>query len=80
MDEFIKLEVNNIADQIKYLAALRALTVKEVKNQVNYKYNKTDSNRNLSNKFRNKTIRLSEIAEIFDILGYELYIRKIHAN
>ena len=77
MDDFTKLEIENLAHQVKYLAALRAMTVTQVKEKVNEKYNKIDSNRNLSNKFHNKTIRVSEIAEILDVLGYELYIRKI---
>ncbi len=76
MDGYIKLELENLAHQIKYLAALEALTVTKVKEEVNKKYNKKDSNRNLSNKFRNKTIRVSEIAEILDILNYELYVHK----
>ena len=52
------------------------MTVLKVKEEVNKKYNKTDSNRNLSNKFRNKTIRGSELAEILDILEYDIYIHK----
>ena len=55
---------------------MEGMTVTKVKEEINKKYNKTDSNRNLSNKFRNKTIRVAELAEIFDILGYELYIHK----
>ena len=72
----MKLETNNLALQIKYLSALDGLTVTKVKELVNNKYNKTDSNRNLSNKFRNKTIRVSELAEIADILGYDIYLHK----
>ena len=76
MEDLVKLEIDNLAHQVKYLAALKAMTVKDVKEKVNEKYGKTDSNRNLSNKFRTKTIRISEISEIFDILGYDLYIKK----
>lgn len=76
MDDKIKLELNNLALQIKYLSALEGFTVTKVKHMVNEKYNKFDSNRNLSNKFRNKTIRVSELAEIADILGYDLYLHK----
>ena len=65
-----------MALQIKYLAALNGLTVTKVKEEVNKKFNKSDSNRNLSNKFRNKTIRVSELVEILDILDYEIYIHK----
>ena len=78
MDREIKLETENLAQQIKYLSALEGLTVKKVKELVNEKYNKTDSNRNLSNKLRNKTFRVSELAEILDILEYEIILRKKH--
>lgn len=78
MDREIKLETENLAQQIKYLSALEGLTVKKVKELVNKKYNKTDSNRNLSNKLRNKTFRVSELAEILDILEYEIVLRKKH--
>lgn len=76
MDKEIKLEAENLASQIKYLAAIEGFTVTKVKDEVNKKYKKTDSNRNLSNKFRNKTIRVSELVEILDILDYEIYIHK----
>ena len=76
MDNEVKLETENLAHQIKYLAAMNGFTVLKVKEEVNKKYNKSDSNRNLSNKFRNKTIRVSELAEILDILNYDLYIHK----
>ena len=76
MDKEVKLETENLALQIKYFAALNGLTVTKVKEEVNKKFNKSDSNRNLSNKFRNKTIRVSELVEILDILDYEIYIHK----
>jgi len=76
MDNIVKLETENLALQVKYLAALEGMTVTKLKEEINKKYNKTDSNRNLSNKFRTKTIRVSEINEIFDILGYDIYVHK----
>ena len=76
MEKEVKLETENLALQIKYLSALNGLTVTKVKELVNKKYNKTDSNRNLSNKFRNKTIRVSELVEIAEILGYDIYLHK----
>lgn len=76
MDREIKLETENLASQIKYLAALDGFTVTRVKEEVNKKYQKTDSNRNLSNKFRNKTLRVSELVELLDILDYDIYIHK----
>ena len=76
MDREIKIETENLALQLKYIAALEGLTMTKVKTLVNKKYNKTYSNRNLSNKLRNKTFRVTELAEIADILGYELYLKK----
>ncbi len=76
MEREVKLETENLALQIKYLAALEGLTVTKVKEEVNKRYNKTDSNRNLSNKFRNRTIRVSELVEILNILDYDIYIHK----
>lgn len=76
MEIEIKLETDNLASQIKYLAALDGFTVTKVKEKVNKKYQKTDSNRNLSNKFRNKTLRVSELVELLDILDYDIYIHK----
>ncbi len=76
MDREIILETDKLALQIKYLAAIDGLTVKRVKELVNEKYGKSDSNNNLSNKLRNKTFRVSELAEIADILNYEIILRK----
>ena len=76
MERETKLETDNLASQIKYLAALDGFTVTKVKEKVNKKYQKTDSNRNLSNKFRNKTLRVSELVELLDILDYDIYIHK----
>lgn len=76
MEREIKLETENLTQQIKYLSALEGLTVTKVKDLVNRKYNKTDSIRNLSNKLRNKTFRVTELAEILDILNYEIILRK----
>ena len=76
MEREIKLETENLTQQIKYLSALEGLTVTQVKDLVNRKYNKSDSIRNLSNKLRNKTFRVTELAEILDILNYEIILRK----
>ncbi len=76
MNREIRLETENLAQQIKYLSALEGLTVTKVKQLVNEKYNKTDSIRNLSNKLHNKTFRVSELAEILDILNYDIILRK----
>ncbi len=71
-----RLDLDNLKEQIKYLAAVQGITMNKLKQEVNSKYNKTDSVRNLGNKLRNKTFRVSELAEIADILGYEIYLHK----
>ncbi|CDE45192.1 putative uncharacterized protein [Clostridium sp. CAG:768] len=76
MDREIKLETDKLAQQLKYLAAMDGLTVKKVKELVNEKYGKHDSNNNLSNKLRKQTFRVTELAEILNILNYEIILRK----
>ena len=76
MNAEYKLETENLKEQIKYLSALQGITMSKLKDEVNSKFNKTDSVRNLGNKLRNKTFRVSELAEILDILGYEIILRK----
>ncbi len=76
MNNEYTLETENLKEQIKYLAALQGITMSKLKDEVNLKFKKTDSVRNLGNKLRNKTFRVSEFAEILDVLGYELILRK----
>ena len=76
MENEYRLETDNLKEQIKYLAALQGITMSRLKDEVNIKYNKTDSIGNLGNKLRNKTFRVSELAEILDILNYEIILRK----
>ena len=76
MDREIKLETDKLAQQLKYLAAMDGWTVKKVKELVNEKYGKHDSNNNLSNKLRKQTFRVTELAEILNILYYEVILRK----
>ena len=76
MNDEYKLETENLKEQIKYLSALQGITMSKLRDEVNSKFNKTDSVRNLGNKLRNKTFRVSELAEILDILGYEIILRK----
>jgi hypothetical protein len=71
-----ELETENIRSQIKYLASLNGLTLTELKKRINQKYEKTDSFRNLSKKLRENTIRLPELGEVADILGYKIILRK----
>lgn len=75
INEF-KLEQDNIREQIKYLAAMQGITMIKLKEEVNHRYGKNDSIRNLGNKLRNKTFRVSELLEITEILGYDIYLKK----
>lgn len=76
MIDELKLENENIREQIKYLAAVQGITMLKLKEEVNLRFGKNDSIRNLGNKLRNKTFRVTELAEIADVLGYDLYLRK----
>ena len=76
MNDELKLDLENLKEQIKYLGAIQGITMSRLKQEINLKFNKTDSIRNLGNKLRNKTFRVSELAEVADILGYEIYLRK----
>ncbi len=74
-NEYI-LKKDNIRNLIKLLTAFEGKTLTRLKVDINHKYNKSDSLENLTNKLRNGTVRVNEILEIFDILGYELLVRK----
>ncbi|MFA6989260.1 MAG: hypothetical protein WC197_04240 [Candidatus Gastranaerophilaceae bacterium] len=71
-----KIEENKIRVLIKSLSAMEDMTLTKLKVLINHKFNKTDSLENLTNKLRNKTIKVSELLEILDILDYDLIIRK----
>ena len=74
-NEYI-LDKDNIRNIIKLLTGFEGKTLTRLKVDINHKYGKTDSLENLANKLRNKTVKMSEIFEIFDILGYEILVRK----
>lgn len=74
-NEYI-LEKSNVRNLIKLLAAFEGKTLTRLKVDINHKFNKTDTLENLTNKLRNGTIRVNELLEIFDILEYEVLVRK----
>ncbi len=76
MEEEYKLEVDNICSQIKYLAAKEGLNMTGLKYAVNQIFDKNDSVRNLYNKIKKKTLRVSELSEIAEILNYDIILRK----
>lgn len=61
---------------VKLLATVEGKTLTRLKVDINHKYNKTDSLENLTNKLRNKTVKVSELLEILDVLEYDLIVRK----
>lgn len=70
------VDKENTKTVIKTLAAMEDVSLTQLKVLVNHKFNKSDSLNNLTNKIRNKTIRISELLEICDVLGYEIVVRK----
>lgn len=71
-----KIRIENIKTLVKSLTTMENMTLTKLKILINHKFNKEDTLDNLTKKLRNKTIRLSEVIEIFDILGYDLIVRK----
>ncbi len=76
MNKEYKLETENIGSQLKFLASVRGYTMVQLKEKINNTYGKTDGVRNLSNKVKNKTLRVSELAEIATVLGYEIILKE----
>lgn len=74
-NEYI-LSKDNIRKVIKLLTAFEGKTLTRLKVDINHTYNKTDSLENLTNKLRNGTIKVSELLEVFDVLGYNVVVKK----
>ncbi len=70
------LEKTNVRALIKSLTLLENKTLTRLKVDINHKFNKTDSLENLTNKLRNGTVRVNELLEIFEVLGYDVLVRK----
>jgi hypothetical protein len=71
-----KLDIDNIKNLVKFIASLKGFTMLSLKEHVNSKYKKDDGVRNLLNKLKNKTIKLSEIIEIADVLDYDVILKR----
>lgn len=71
-----KISMDNIRALVKSLAAMQKMTLTKMKILINHKFNKEDGLGNLTKKLGTKTIKLSEVIEIFDILGYDLIVKK----
>lgn len=74
-NEYI-LQRDNIRNLIKLLATAEGKTLTRLKVDINHKYNKSDSLENLTNKLRNRTVKVTELIEVFDVLDYDIIIRK----
>lgn len=61
-----------IKNEIKALIVNSGMTMSDVIDGINKKYNKTESLSNLSNKLTRGTLKYREVLEIADIIGYEI--------
>ena len=71
-----KINTDNMRTLVKSLTAMQNMTLTKLKILINHKFNKTDSLENLTNKLRTKTIKATELLEIFDVLSYDLIVKK----
>ncbi len=71
-----KIGKDSIKTLVKSLATMQDMTLTKLKILINHKFNKEDSLDNLTKKLRNRTIKLTEVIEIFDVLGYDVIVRK----
>lgn len=77
MTEEHKLDTKNINSQIKFLASRKGYNISKLKEKINSLYGKTDKVSNFSNKMKLGRLRVSELAEIAEVLGYEIVLREI---
>jgi hypothetical protein len=61
-----------LKEDIKSLIVKSGLTMNEVVNRINDKYNRQDSVSNLSNKLTRGTLRYREAEEIAEAIGYRI--------
>lgn len=76
MNKEYKLDTENINSQVKFLASLKGYTVGKLKEKINVTYGKNDKASNFRNKMALGRLRISELAEIAEILGYEIILRE----
>lgn len=76
MSKEYKLDAENINSQVKFLASLKGYNIGKLKEKINIIYSKTDKVSNLSNKMKLGRLRVSELAEIAEVLGYEIILRE----
>lgn len=76
MENEILLDTKNLLKQIKQVAKKEGINMTLLKFSINTIFNKVDGVRNLYNKFNRKTLRVSELEEIAEVLNYEIILRK----
>lgn len=76
MEDEILLDTKNLLKQIKQIAKSEGINMTLLKITINAIFNKADGVRNLYNKFNRKTLRVSELEEIAEVLNYEVVLRK----
>ena len=74
-NEFL-LDTKDLKKQIKTIAKKEGINMTMLKVTINAIFNKADGVRNLYNKFTRKTLRVSELEEIAEVLNYEIVLRK----
>lgn len=77
MSNEYKLDTENINSQVKFLASLQGYTLGKLKEKINLVYGKKDKVSNFGNKMKLGRLRVSDMAEIAEILGYEIILREI---
>lgn len=76
MENEILLNSQELKKQIKNIAKKEGINMTMLKVTINAIFNKADGVRNLYNKFTRKTLRVSELEEIAEVLNYEIILRK----
>lgn len=66
----------NTKQQIKHLLIMNDMTLTELCKKMSEKLGKAYTIHNISGKLYRDTIKYSEIKLLYDILGYELVLRK----
>ena len=66
----------NTKQQIKHLLVMNDMTMTELCRRMSEKLGKPYSIYNISGKLTRDTLKYSEVKMLYDILGYELVLRK----
>ncbi|MCK9444604.1 MAG: LLM class flavin-dependent oxidoreductase [Tissierellaceae bacterium] len=62
----------DIRNELKSYIVRSGLTMTEIIELINEKYDRNDTVQNLSNKLARGTIKYSEVKEIADVIGYDV--------